>query len=351
MALKFSTWATSTSGGFLRSAVSQVTDWSYEYNLALTQAAEAAGFFGILFPTRYSAPHIQQTQADGQLDPLTLAAAVAVQTHSIKLITAVLPGFVPPATMAKIGATLDHISQGRWHINLVSGWFKQEQENLSIPWVDHEQRYKRSEEYLQVLQGLWQQQNFSLKGEHYHIKNSTMRPVPRQSPYPAIFQGGNSAEAQEMAGKYSDWYFINGAPTERIKQQIAAVNSIAGPLGRTVKFSVNAFVIARETEEQALAEYNEIIAAADESAIAQFREKASEAKGMWQSDAHIDSFVANNEGLRTGLIGSYQQVAQRLKEIEQSGIGMVLLSFRFPLEEIKDFQTNVMSILESHSPD
>lgn len=347
MALKFSTWATSTSGGFLRSGVEQVTDWSYEYNLALTRAAEAAGFFGVLFPTRYSAPHTQQNQADGQLDPLTLAAAVAVQTHSIRLITAVLPGFVPPATMAKIGATLDHISRGRWHINLVSGWFKQEQENLSVPWVDHEQRYKRSEEYLQVLQGLWQQENFSLAGQHYSIKNSTMRPSPSQKPYPAIFQGGNSGDAQEMAGKYSDWYFINGAPVERLQQQIDAVNKVAHPLGRIVKFSVNAFVIARETEEQARAEYEEIIAAADESAIAQFREKASEAKGMWQSDASIDSFVANNEGLRTGLIGSYQQVASRLRDIERAGIDMVLLSFRFPLEEIKDFQNNVISILDS----
>lgn len=282
---------------------------------------------------------------DGQLDPLTLAAAVAAQTTTLRLITAILPGFVPAATMAKMGATLDQISGGRWHINLVTGWFKEEQENLGIPWVEHADRYRRSEEYLQVLKGLWQQEDFSFDGDFYRIKSGTMRPRPAQRPYPAIFQGGNSAQAQQMAGQYSDWYFINGAPLAQLTAQIDAVNLVARQYQRNVRFSVNAFVIARETEAAAWAEYEEILAAADELAIAQFREKAKEAKGMWQSDDGLASFVANNEGLRTGLVGSHAQVAQRIRELEAIGIEMILLSFRYPLEEIPLFEQQVGRLL------
>ncbi|WP_213880968.1 LLM class flavin-dependent oxidoreductase [Pseudomonas sp. dw_358] len=343
--MQFSTWATSASGSFLRAKVDQVTDWSYGYNLALSQAAEAAGFFGILFPVRYSAPHTKAAALDGQLDPMTLAAAVAAQTTTLRLITAILPGFVPAATMAKVGATLDQISHGRWHINLVTGWFKEEQQSLSVPWVDHADRYRRSEEYLQVLKGLWQEEAFSFAGDFYQISNATMRPRPVQQPYPAIFQGGNSPQAQQMAGQYSDWYFINGGPPAQLRQQIDAVTAVADQHGRSVRFSVNAFVIARETEALARAEYDEILAAADELAIAQFREKAKEARGMWQNDDGLASFVANNEGLRTGLVGSYEQVAERIRELEAIGLEMILLSFRFPLEEIPVFHRRVSSLL------
>ncbi|MES3707401.1 LLM class flavin-dependent oxidoreductase [Pseudomonas putida] len=341
----FSTWATSGNGGFLRANVPQNTDGSYTYNIQLAQAAEASDFFGLLVPVRYLASNNQAGVGGGHLDPLTLTAALAVNTSKLRLLTAVLPGFVPPATMAKAGATLDQISQGRWHINLVSGWFKQEQERLGIAWGEHSERYRRSTEYLQVLKGLWTQDDFSFEGQFYQVSGATMRPRPVQQPYPPIFQGGNSQAAQQMAGENSDWYFINGGSEHRLREQIAAVRGIAAEHGRRVRFAANAFVIARDTESQARAEYDEIIVSADESAIAQFRENAKEAKGMWQSDASLDSFVAINEGLRTGLIGSHEQVAERIALLESLGIEMLLLTFRYPLNEIPLFHQRVATLL------
>ena len=339
----FATWATSTSGGFLRADVEQNTDWSIDYNLRLARTADEAGFYAILFPTRYSANGPEGN--DGQLDPFVLASAAAVQTKQIHLLTAVLPAFVPPALLAKTGATLDQLSGGRWHVNLVSGWFKHEHTSLSASWLDHEDRYKRSEEYIEVLRGLWQNPEFQFKGEYYHISGGTMRPQPVQKPYPAIFQGGNSERAQQMAGKYADWYFMNGGKEEELLPQIRNVSEIAAANGRKVRFAVNAFVIARETEEEARNEYEFIISRANVQAIEAFKEKTKEAKGMWKHLDDISSFVGMNEGLRTGLIGSYSQVAEKIRSLQQLGIDLLLLAFRFPIEEIQTFSQKVAPLV------
>lgn len=343
--MKFATWATSTSGGFLRSNVHQNLNWDFEYNLRLAQNADEEGFYAILFPTRYLGADIKTENIDGQLDAISLASAISMKTKNIHLITAVLPGFIHPTVLAKIGSTLDHISQGRWHVNIVSGWFKEEQEKLGIPWIDHKDRYKRSEEYIEVLKGLWQQRNFEFEGEFYSIKKGNLLPFPVQKPYPSIFQGGNSTQAQELAGKLSDWYFMNGGSIDELVTQMDSVTKIANQYNRKVRFAVNAFIIARETEQEALEEYKNILENTDPKAVEQFKEKAKEAKGMWQKKDDISSFVANNEGFKTDLIGSYEQVANKINKLEKAGIELILLAFRYPLEELKSFGKNVKPLI------
>jgi FMNH2-dependent dimethyl sulfone monooxygenase len=341
MSIQFAIWGSNIAGGFLRSAVEQDKDASFSYNLQLAQLADNLGYEAILFPVRYIGGIGGGDSESGQLDPLTTAAAIAAATRRIRLISAVLPGFLPPVTLAKMGATIDHISSGRWHVNLVTGWFQEEQEMFGVPWIDHDERYRRSEEYIEVLKGLWQHETFNFDGHYYKIREGRIRPFPYQRPYPAIFQGGNSKEARSMASRLSDWYFINGAPTAEIKEQIREVSEMAAMHGRTVRFAVNAFVIARESEREAQEEYQYILERADHSAIRQFQERAKGAKGMWTRAASFSDFVANNEGFRTGLIGSYGQVAEKIKELQNAGVHMILLTFRFPLKEMVQFRNHV----------
>lgn len=343
--MKFAIWGSNVSGGFLRSRVDQETDGSISYNLRLTQLADQLGIDFILFPTRYKGGLGGSNVSGGQYDPLAMIGPLAVATERIHFISAVLPSFVPPVTLAKMGATLDHISNGRWHMNLVSGWFQEEQEMFGISWIDHAERYKRSEEYLQIVKGLWQNDEFSFRGHFYEIKNGRMQPSPIQKPYPAIFQGGNSEEAQMMAGRQSDWYFMNGAPVEQLKTQMERVSAVARQYDRRVRFAVNAFVIARETEKEAMKEYNDIVENADLTTIQHFKQYMKEATGMWSKARSISDFVANNEGFRTGLIGSYKQVREKIEQLKQAGIDLVLMAFRFPLNELRSFQENVIKKL------
>lgn len=346
MTIRLATWGSNISGGFLRADVPQETSWDVAHNIQLAQRADQLGFAAMLFPIRYIGRIGGNTEGEGQLDPLTTVAAVAQATRQIHLITAVLPGFIHPAALAKIGTTLDHISGGRWHVNMVSGWFQEEQERYGLSWLDHGERYRRTEEYIQVLKGLWQEEEFNFSGRYYQIQGGRLRPFPLQKPYPAIFQGGNSQEAQEMAGKYSDWYFMNGAPIEELRQQIERVSAVAERHHRRVRFAVNAFVIARETEKEAQEEYQWIVDHANEEAIAQFRQRAKQAHGMWSRATTISDYVANNEGFRTGLIGSYEQVSERIGELSRAGIDLVLLTFRYPLQELPLFAQEVRPLLE-----
>lgn len=343
--MEFLTWGGNISGGFLRAKVAQEDRNDIAYNIELAQLAERLGVSGILYPIRYVGRIGGTGVESGQLDPLTVISAMAMKTEKIHMLAAVLPGFIHPVTLAKIGATIDVISNGRFHINLVSGWFKAEQEAFGIEWIHHADRYRRSAEYLQVVKGLWTEDQFSFDGEFYNIERGTLSPKPIQKPYPAIYQGGNSEESQRMAAKHSDVYFTNGAPEEELTEQINKVRAFSNEENRTLQYAVAAYVIARETEEEALAEYEHILAHADEAAIAQFK-SAKETKGMWKNATTISDFVANNEGFRVGLIGSYEQVAQKLRQLEDIGIDKVLLAFRYPLQELPTFFEHVAPKLQ-----
>ncbi len=348
MSMQLAVWGANIAGGFLRTHAPQERRGSFAYNVELARLAEQHGFHAMLFPVRFLGQigGSEQDGEEGQLDPLTTVAALSMVTERIHFISAVLPGFIHPVTLAKIGSTIDRISGGRWHVNLVSGWFQEEQEMYGIPWMEHGERYERSKEYLQVLQGLWQEPDFSFAGRYYRIKRGHLRPLPVQKPYPAIFQGGNSLEAREMAGRFSDWYFMNGAPLEELQEQIWHVSQVAAGWGRKVKFAVNAFVIARETEAEAWEEYHQLVENANLQAIQLFKSRVGEAKGMWSKSVTLSDFVANNEGFRTGLIGSYQQVAERIGVLHRNGIDMLLTAFRWPLQEIPLFREKVWSLLD-----
>lgn len=344
--MKFLTWGANIGGGFLRAKIEQELRSDIAYNIELAQLADKIGVHGILFPIRYVGRIGGNHGTNGQLDPLTVVSAVATKTSRVKLLAAVLPGFIHPVTLAKIGSTLDVISGGRFHINLVSGWFKEEQEKFGIDWIEHSDRYRRSDEYLQVVKGLWTQDEFTFNGDFYHINGGTLNPKPVQKPYPAIYQGGNSEQSQQVAAKNSDVYFMNGAPLEELQQQIETVKKLAQQENRTLQYAVAAYVIARESEEEALAEYEAILASADEEAIAQFK-ASKDTKGMWKNAKTVSDFVANNEGFRTGLIGSYEQVANKLRELEAIGIDQVLLAFRHPLKELPLFYERVEPLVNS----
>lgn len=340
--MQFTIWGANLTVGYLRANVEQTREGSYEYNKQLVCLAEKLQIDSVLFPIRYVGNIGGHTENSGQLDPLSIISALAAETKQIHLIAAVLPGFIHPATLAKISSTIDIISDGRFHINLVSGWFKEEQEMFGIEWIQHNERYERSSEYLEVLKGLWTEEQFTYQGNFYQVKDARLTPKPIQKPYPAIYQGGNSQEAQEMAGRLSDYYFMNGAPIEELTKQMKDVRRIANEHSRSIKFAVNAFVIARETSIEAQKEHEYIIEQADDEVIQQFKNR-KETKGMWKNASSVSDFVANNEGFRTGLIGSYEEVAQKIQQLQEIGIDKILVTFRKPLEELPVFYEKVIS--------
>ncbi|CAH2916820.1 MAG: Coenzyme F420-dependent N5,N10-methylene tetrahydromethanopterin reductase and related flavin-dependent oxidoreductases; sulfonate monooxygenase [uncultured Paraburkholderia sp.] len=345
-AVKFAYWVPNVSGGLVVSTIAQRTDWSLEYNQKLARVAEEAGFDYALSQIRFTAGY----GAEYQHESVSFSQALLHATTKLKVLAAILPGPWHPAVVAKQLATIDHISNGRVAINVVSGWFKGEFTAIG-PWLEHDERYRRSNEFIRALKGIWTQDNFTFKGDFYRFNDYTLSPKPVQKPHPEIFQGGSSRAARENAASVSDWYFTNGNTVENLKAQIDDIQQKAARNGHRVRIGVNAFVIARDTEEKAKAVLDDIISHAHVEVVEAFGDavkqagKASpEGEGNWAKSTFED-LVQYNDGFRTNLIGTPEQIAQRIVELKSIGVDLVLAGFLHFIEEVEYFGKKVLPLV------
>src|SRR3954470_19629139 len=274
--IKFAYWVPNVSGGLVVSKIEQRTHWGIDYNRTLARLAERNGFEYALSQVRYMASY----GAEYQHESTGFSLALLLATERLKVIAAVHPGLWHPGVLAKFGATADHLSGGRFAVNVVSGWFKGEFTALGEPWLEHDERYRRSAEFLQVLRKIWTEDDVDFRGDFYRIHDFTLKPKPLntpQRPNPEIFQGGNSTAARRNGGLYSDWYFSNGKDFDGVTEQIVDVRDHAREAGREVKFGLNGFIIARDTEKEAKEVLREIIEKANRPAVEGFHAAVQQA--------------------------------------------------------------------------
>jgi FMNH2-dependent dimethyl sulfone monooxygenase len=349
MDIQLAYWVPNVSGGLVTSTIPQRTDWSFDYNKRLAHIAEAAGFDYALAQARFFASY----GADKQLEAVTTAIALATVTERLEIIAAVHPGLWHPAVIANVIASADVITRGRVSLNVVSGWFKDEFVGFGADWLEHDERYVRSEEFIRILKGMWTEPRFSFDGKYYTIADVPMEPKPFRTPHPTIFQGGNSVAAREMAARVSDVLFLNGGSVEHIAAQIADVKQRAARYGRAgrIRFAMNAFVIARDTEREATETLREIVANANVDAVRGFGEAVKEAgqasperEGMW-SESSFEDLVQYNDGFKPRLIGTPEQIAERVQAYEAAGVDILLTGFLHYAEEVEQFGWRVRPLL------
>ncbi|TIP96972.1 MAG: dimethyl sulfone monooxygenase SfnG [Mesorhizobium sp.] len=345
-AIKFAYWVPNVSGGLVISNIEQRTGWDIDYNRKLAQIAEANGFDYALSQIRFTAGY----GADNQHESVSFSHALLAATTTLKVIAAILPGPWNPALAAKQIATINHLTNGRVSVNVVSGWFRGEFAAIGELWLDHDERYRRSEEFIRALRGIWTEDSFTLKGDFYRFTNYSMKPKPIE-PLPEIFQGGSSRAARDMASRVSDWYFTNGNTPEEIRKQVDDIRAKAKANGHKVKIGVNAFAIARESEQEARAVLDEIIAKANPEAVQGFADqvknagKASpEGEGNWAKSS-LEDLVQYNDGFRSNLIGTPEQIAERILNLKDAGADLILLGFLHFQEEIEFFGKRIIPLV------
>jgi FMNH2-dependent dimethyl sulfone monooxygenase len=344
--IKFAYWVPNVSGGLVVSKIAQRTDWGIDYNRKLAQIAEAAGFDYALTQIRFTAGY----GAEYQHESVAFSHALLASTTRLKVIAAVLPGPWTPSVLAKQIATIDQLTEGRVAINVVSGWFKGEFTAIGEPWLEHDERYRRSEEFITTLKGIWTTDNYTFRGDFYRFNGYTLKPKPLQQ-HPEIFQGGSSRAARDMAARVSDWYFTNGNTVEGVKAQVDDLRAKAAANKHTVKVGVNAFIIARDTEEEARAVLAQIIDQADPEAVNAFGDAAKQAgkaspegEGNWAKSSFED-LVQYNDGFKTNLIGTPQQIAERIVALKAVGVDLVLAAFLHFQEEVEYFGQRVLPLV------
>ena len=349
--LRFAYWVPNVSGGLVVSTIPQRTSHSLDYNVETARAAEANGFDYALTQVRYLASY----GADEQHESVSFSLALLLATQRLKVIAAVHPYFWNPAVLAKLAATTASLTGDRLALNVVSGWFKAESVALGQPWLDHEERYRKAEEFIRVLRGAWTEDGFTFKGDFFRTEDLTFRPQPVVQP--EVFQGGNSIAARQMAGRVSDWYFMNGTSLAGVAEQVREVGGYADAAGRRVRFGLNGFGVVRGTEEEAVEVVEQIVAHADADKVRAFGEAVKQAgqsakdrKGMW-ADSEFKDLVQYNDGFRTGLIGTPEQVARRVVAYKLLGVDLLLLSFLHVKEDVEAFGQRVIPLVRAFEED
>ncbi|WP_432507590.1 dimethylsulfone monooxygenase SfnG [Kineococcus arenarius] len=337
MPVKFAYWVPNVSGGLVVSTIEQRTSHDPAYNVEVARAAERVGFEYALTQVRYLASY----GADAQHESTSFSLALLLATQKLKVIAAVHPFFWHPGVLAKFAATAQEITGGRLALNVVSGWFKDEATQLGVTWHEHDDRYRQSEEFISLLRGVWSQDGYSQEGDFFSARDITFRPQPKVQP--EVFQGGNSTAAQAMAGRVSDWYFMNGKSIAGAAEQVREVSSLAAANGRSIRFGLNGFALVRDTREEAEAVLEEIVAKADVAKVEGFGAAVQEAgnatrdrKGMW-ADSGFRDLVQYNDGFRTGLVGTPDEVARRVLAYSLVGVDLLLLGFLHVKEEVEAF--------------
>jgi len=202
-----------------------------------------------------------------------------------------------------------------------------------------------------VLKGMWTEDEFYFKGDFYRINGGWVKPKPISQPHPEIFQGGNSKAARRMASRVSDWYFMNGNTVEGVREQIEEVSALARQEGRKVKFGLNAFALVRDSEVAAHEVLREIIEQADVEAVHGFGEAVKHAgsstrerQGMW-ANSNFSDLVQYNDGFKSGLIGTAEQVADKIRQFYEVGVDLILCGFLHYSDDLSAFGQDVIPLV------
>ncbi len=326
---------------------------TFELNKAVTQMAEDAGFDYALSQVKWRGYGGETKHWDHSLEAFALVSALAAVTSKMQLYASVAIRTIHPSVIAKMAATIDDVSGGRFGVNIVSGWNKVEYDQFGL-WDEdayYNYRYQYAEEYMAVLNALWTEDEANYKGRFFEVKDAHLMPKPsRRIP---IVCAGQSEEAVEFIAKYADFAFVG-----RMKDDVEAlaalsdkIKAAAAPHGRDVGSLVLMTVIAEETDEAAFAKRDHYMATADDGAIRQWM-------GYQVHDTHKAGIAYDTVpqvhktfmGLHL-IAGSYETVAKHMDALAARGVKGVCLSFPDYLTDLPRFIEKVLPKCESYQPD
>src|SRR6201998_4245435 len=244
-------------GGWLRNIEDEQMEATWGYVKKLTQRSEALGY-DLTLIAELNLNDIKGPQAPS-LDAWSTAAALAAVTEKIELMVAVRPTFHLPALLAKQAANIDHISNGRLSLNVVSSWWAEEAKKYGVAFEVHDDRYARTSEWLDVLNGAWTQDNFSYAEKYYRVDANLLQPKPVSRPRPVIYAGGESEAAKQLIAEKCAPYWMHGDAPEKIQARIADLRQRRERLNLPpMQYGVAGYVIVRETEREAQDEVGRI---------------------------------------------------------------------------------------------
>lgn len=328
-------------GGWLRNVEDEHMQPTWDYVKRLAIRSEEIGF-DLSLIAELNLNDIKGEEAPS-LDAWSTAAALAAVTTKQELMVAVRPTFHNPALLAKQAANIDHISNGRVSLNLVSSWWKDEAEKFGVHFEQHDDRYTRSAEWLEVLDNVWKKDHYTFEGKYYKVKDNVLQPKPVTTPRPPIYAGGESEAAKDLISSRCDGYVMHGDSPELIGKRIADMKERRDKKGLPpMQFGVAAYSIIRNNEQDVKKELDRITnVKAGSSGYKNYQQWLSGTQ--LEQQVSLYDYSVSNRGLRSGLAGTPAQVQDQIGAFENAGVNFFLLQCSPQLEEMERFAEAVIS--------
>jgi dimethylsulfone monooxygenase len=329
-------------GGWLRNVEDENMQASWGYVSRLAQRSEELGF-DLSLIAELNLNDIKGVNAPS-LDAWSTAAALAAVTHSLELMIAVRPTFHNPALLAKQASNIDHISNGRVSLNVVSSWWEEEARMYGVVFEKHDDRYARTSEWLDVVDGVWSHDNFSFSGKYHRVENNVLQPKPISKPRPTIYAGGESETAKNLIAEKCDAYVMHGDPPERLAAKIADMRERRDRLNRPpLLYGVSGYACVRDTEAEVKQELARITDVKQNAAgYANYQQWLNGTQ--LEQRMSIEEYSVSNRGLRSGLVGTSAQLQEQVGKFESTGVNLLLLQFSPQLEEMERFSEAVIRV-------
>jgi FMNH2-dependent dimethyl sulfone monooxygenase len=327
-------------GGWLRNVADEDMQASWPYISRLARRSEEIGF-DLTLIAELNLNDIKGPEAPS-LDAWSTAAALAAVTHRLELMVAVRPTFHNPALLAKQAANIDHISNGRVSLNVVSSWWAEEAKKYGVQFDQHDDRYARTSEWLDVVDQAWKHDHVNYHGKYYRVDDLILQPKPVSRPRPVIYAGGESEAAKNLIAQKCDAYVMHGDPPERIRAKIADLSERRERFGLPpMQFGVAAYAVVRDSEAEAQKELARITDV-NQNAAGYGNYQQWLANTQLEQRVSLEDYSVSNRGLRSGLVGTPEQVTERIAEFEDAGANLLLLQFSPQLEEMERFGAQVI---------
>ncbi|MDB4896532.1 MAG: alkanesulfonate monooxygenase [Firmicutes bacterium] len=296
-------------------------DPGYQLALETIQACDAAGFYTTLMLQRLNGP---------DAEAWIMASVLAGMTKKIEIMTAVQPGLWSPAMAAKMGASIDRMTGGRFAANVIAGWNEAEQHvygGTGLMKEDPAARYRRAEEFIILMKRLWTEEVVSHDGEFYHLHNASVSPKPWNRRTPPVYAAARSEAGLEFVARQADYWFVDieqpvtsfEAAVERTREQILGMDARAAKYGRKMRYAMQSFIVHDEDEAAA-------------------RRKA-------ESIHSAVSIATDPRQIEVGLIGSAARIAERVAIYEDVGLDLLHIKVAPWRTGIPDFVQNVWPLI------
>jgi alkanesulfonate monooxygenase SsuD/methylene tetrahydromethanopterin reductase-like flavin-dependent oxidoreductase (luciferase family) len=349
--LKLGTFSSNLSHGCAISKIDGVLQADWPSTLALAQMGDAMEFEALVPVGRWKGFGGVTNFNGAGFESFTWAAGIGASTTKSGVFATSHVPTIHPVMAAKQATTIDHLTGGRFSLNIVTGWYRPEIEMFGEPQMEHDERYERAVEWLQVIKQLWtREEEFDFAGRYYTIRKGWLQPKPVQKPYPVVMNAGGSDKGRHYAAKYCDVAFtvLASHAFEDVRAQVDRYRRLAREeYGRELQVWTNAYIVQRETEKEARAFFNHYV----------------HEQGDWEAvDNLVTMLGINAKSLPPGveqelkehfiagwggfpLVGSKEQVVDGLAMLSRAGFDGVILSWARYVEEMREFQRATLPLL------